>query len=130
MIDIPENRESCNMTREERVDAIASALLRGASVRTSLDERGYGKIVLVRHTYPDGGVCQWYDTETSASKSGDGYELEALFLPSAGEVNEALYQFRRKGWHAYYDSELRHYRVCNVHFSAGGYADKFMDWLF
>lgn len=131
MIDIPENKESCDMTREERVDAIASALLRGANVRTSLDGRGYGKIVLVRHTDPETGeVSQWYDTQTCASKSGDGYELVALFLPSFGEVNDALDQFRRKGWHAYYDRELRHYRVCNVHFSAGGYADRFMDWLF
>ncbi len=131
MIEIPENKESCNMTREERVDAIASVFLRGASVRTSLDVYGYGKIEQVRHTNQrTGEVSVWFDTASRASQSGDGYEREELFLPSEGEVHDALEQFRVKGWHAYYDTELRYYRVCNVHFQAGEYADRFMNWLF
>lgn len=131
MIDIPENKESCGMTRDERVDAIAGALLRGCEIRTSIDPRGYGKIEHVTFTDPKTGeVKTWYESRSAASCSGDGYERISLFLPSESEVHEALEQFRAKGWHAYYDSELQHYRVCNVHFTVGGYADRFINWLF
>lgn len=132
MIKIPENRESCDMTREERVDAIASVLLRGGEIRTELDGiHGYGKIERVTHADPNTGEeKEWYETRSAASRSGEGYERTSLFLPSESEVHDALEQFRAKGWHAYYDRELRRYRVCSVHFAVGGYADQFINWLF
>ena len=131
MIDIPENKESCNMTREERVDAIASVLLKGHAVRTTVDARGRGWIIkFVKMDPKDGEEKEWFDTETGCERPDPGCERIVMFLPVDSEVNDALEQFRQKGWHAYYDTELQYYRVCNVHFQVGGYADRFMNWLF
>ena len=131
MIDIPENKESCNMTREERVDAIASVLLKGHVVRTTIDEHGRGRIMkFVKRNPKDGEEKEWFDTETGHERPDPDCEHIVMFLPVDSEVNDALDQFREKGWHAYYDTELQYYRVCNVHFQAGGYADRFMNWLF
>lgn len=63
--------------------------------------------------------------------SGISYkESKKLFMPTDAEIQSALVEFRKKGWHAQYDSDAGYYAVFEGTRALGEYQARFTRNLF
>lgn len=71
-------------------------------------------------------------------KEGDAFykfkppydKSEKMFVPTDAEINEALEVFKKKGWHAQYDSDVGYYVVFDGTRALGEYQKQFTRNLF
>lgn len=81
--------------------------------RTVSDSEGY-----------DVEVYSFYDD------SGRTKKAEQLFMPTDAEIQAALEEFKKKGWHAQYDRDCGYYAVFEGTRALGGYQARYTYNLF
>ena len=121
---IPSNKVKSQFSDEERLILVCKAFLTKKS--SVYDGRN--------HHAPKVGVCKVVgkkDTYTFENEYNcEGKGLEFLFYPTTDEIRTALGEFKKKGYHPFYDDDVCFYGyVEDINQIRGEYTIKHTKWL-